>query len=179
MISDNQTVRHNYFEGLKGDRNRSALTIMNGVPNSPAHRYNQVINANILNNTFVENSTITFGAGANEELSLAPISSTFSDNLLIANEPNVFVFNAPIDGITSSNNLIDQPHLNAAELSGFEVRSDIEMTRAENGLLYPNDTSDIGIQENISIPSRADTGPIWFSKPDKRTSSQLEADRNR
>ena len=177
VISDSQTVRHNYFEGLQGEKNRSALAVMNGVPNSPAHRYNQVIGASISNNTFVDNNVLTFGAGANEELSLAPKDSTFSDNLIIASTSEPIVFKAPKDGVTFSNNLMG----NAQALDGFENRSSIDMQRAGNGLLYPANARDagFGIEADIRLPARDETGPRWYLKPDKVSPRRLEEDRAR
>jgi poly(beta-D-mannuronate) lyase len=37
---------------------------MNGVPNSPLNRYNQVLDARIENNVFVDVKQVVFGAGA-------------------------------------------------------------------------------------------------------------------
>ena len=155
-----------------GDRNRSALAVMNGVPNSPAHRYNQVLKASISNNTFVGNKALTFGAGANEELSLPPENSVFSNNLIIANTPNSLVFTTPANGIAFSNNVMEQPSQSFDKIGGIEYRSNVVMTRTENEILYPEDgaalgLNGIGIKEGISLPTREETGPIWYSKPDK------------
>ena len=43
LINKRQTIRNNYLQGLTGYRFGSALTIMNGVPDSPINRYHQVI----------------------------------------------------------------------------------------------------------------------------------------
>ena len=71
VINRDQIVRDNYMEGLRGDGFASALTIMNGVPNSPANRYVEVENATIENNSVVDSARITFGAGADAERSVA------------------------------------------------------------------------------------------------------------
>ena len=42
VINRKQIVRNNYMEGLSGTGFSSALTVMNGVPNSPVNRYVQV-----------------------------------------------------------------------------------------------------------------------------------------
>ena len=82
IINANQIVRHNWFIDLRGTGHASALAVMNGVPNSPLNRYHQVNNARIENNSFIGASRLTFGAGANAELSLAPRNSTFANNLI-------------------------------------------------------------------------------------------------
>src|SRR3546814_4841524 len=46
-----QTVRDNYFGGLAGSSFKSAITVMNGVPNSVINRYHQVANARIEGNS--------------------------------------------------------------------------------------------------------------------------------
>jgi poly(beta-D-mannuronate) lyase len=67
VINAGQTVRNNYFQGLRGDGFTAALVMMNGVPNSPLNRYNQVLDARIENNVFVDVKQVLFGAGADQE----------------------------------------------------------------------------------------------------------------
>src|SRR5262249_14308561 len=54
IIDRNQTVINNYFEGLRGTDARSALTFMNGIPNTALTGYFQVSNALVAFNTFVD-----------------------------------------------------------------------------------------------------------------------------
>ena len=83
VIGEDHIIYNNYFTQLGGNGNRSALSIENGVPNSPLNRYFQVINAQILHNTFTENyRNITIGTGADSERSLPPLDCTIGNNVV-------------------------------------------------------------------------------------------------
>ncbi|WP_066629057.1 polysaccharide lyase 6 family protein [Labilibacter marinus] len=83
VIGERHQVYNNYFDGLKGDGYRSAICIMNGVPNSPLNRYFQVKDAVIVNNTMVNCKVpLTVGAGKDSEKSLAPLDCTFANNVM-------------------------------------------------------------------------------------------------
>lgn len=99
IIGENHRVINNYFAELQGDGAYSALSIMNGVPNSPLNRYFQVKNAYIANNTFVNNkTTITIGEGADDELSLPPIDSKIANNIVYSkNSPLVVLKSNPVN----------------------------------------------------------------------------------
>ncbi len=107
VINARQTVRNNWFIGLNGTGSVSALAVMNGVPDSPLNRYHQVVDARIENNTFIAPARITFGAGASEELSLAPRDSIFARNLIIAAPADLFELRAPIGGIGFAGNFLN------------------------------------------------------------------------
>ncbi|MGH6633696.1 MAG: polysaccharide lyase 6 family protein, partial [Sphingopyxis sp.] len=53
VINRDQIVRGNYFEGLAGTSFKSAISVMNGVPNSVINRYHQVANARIEGNSII------------------------------------------------------------------------------------------------------------------------------
>src|SRR5690606_17592499 len=67
VINEYQTVRNNYLYGLTGHRFRGALVIMNGVPNSPLNRYNQVVDSLVNNNVVVDSDHVQLCAGSDEE----------------------------------------------------------------------------------------------------------------
>lgn len=164
VINDRQTVKENYFEGLRGEKFLSALTIMNGVPNSPINRYHQVTDALVANNSFLGFDAIGLAVGSDEERSAAPKDSVVQRNLFVthASAP-VSVFD-DISGISfeqnASNNQGMKPY-------GSAVQAEIELARAENGLLYPTDPAlaAFGAPRDLEPLKRADTGPDWFEKP--------------
>ena len=83
IIGEGHKVYNNYFQDLEGEDAFSALSIMNGVPNSPLNRYYQVKNAVVAFNTFVNNRhSIEIGIGKNDELSLPPINCTIANNIV-------------------------------------------------------------------------------------------------
>lgn len=85
IIGEDHTVYNNYFANLKGTDYFSALTMVNGVPNSPLNRYFQVKNAVVAFNTFVNNrSNFAIGAGKSSEQSLPPLNCKISNNIVQA-----------------------------------------------------------------------------------------------
>ncbi len=167
VINQNQTVRGNYMEGLRGTGFASALTIMNGVPNSPVNRYVQVRNAQISNNSILDSKRITFGAGADEERSAFPIDSSFANNFLSGADGGTFVeADDDTSGITFSGNVVAAGHVHSA-LDGKLKAAQVEMVRAENGLLYPSDPAlaAIGAPRDLQPLSRDAAGPKWYPKP--------------
>jgi poly(beta-D-mannuronate) lyase len=81
VINKGQWVINNFLSGCRGIDFRSPLTVMNGIPNSPAHRYVQVTDAVIMGNTFANCSPISLCDGSDAERSLPPANTIFADNL--------------------------------------------------------------------------------------------------
>ena len=170
VINRNQTVRGNYMEGLRGTAFSSALTVMNGVPNSPVNRYVQVENARIENNTVVDSARVTLGAGADEERSAPPIATTFADNLLSGTGKGTFIeVDADISGMTFRGNRVLQGQVHSA-LGGMRAEP-AKMERAANGLLYPVDPAlqAIGAPRDLAPVSLEQVGVSWYAKPDDRS----------
>lgn len=163
VINRDQTIRNNYMEGLRGTGFSSALTVMNGVPNSPVNRYVQVDNAVIENNSVVDSSRITFAAGADEERSAAPINSRFSGNLLDGFGEGIFIkVQDDISGVSFADNLLaagktDKPITGIAKTS-------VTLARADNGLLYLEGVN-IGASRDLKPVTRDQVGVSWYPKP--------------
>lgn len=136
IINEYQTVKNNYLVGLTGHRFRGALVIMNGVPNSPPNRYNQVVDSYMENNIVINSDYIQLCAGSDAERSAVPVGSTFKNNLILGNaNPDPFTIYDDVSGIDFSGNIMSnglKPPFN----EGFELVSS-ELTKNENGLLAP------------------------------------------
>lgn len=163
VINRDQTIRNNYLEGLRGTGFASALTVMNGVPNSPVNRYVQVDNAIIENNSVVDSTRITFAAGADAERSAAPVNSRFQHNLLGGTDSGTFVkIQDDIGGIAFADNLLTGGKLDKP-VAGI-LEGEVVLTRAENGLLYP-EGSNIGASRDLIPITRDQVGVKWYPKP--------------
>ncbi len=99
IIGEDHKVFNNYVAGTTGNSTKSALSFMNGVPNSPLNRYFQVKRAIVTFNTFVDNTTnMTIGAGADGELTLPPLDCTIANNIVYGTtSPLITQVAAPIN----------------------------------------------------------------------------------
>ena len=108
VINAGHVVQNNLMIGLKGTGYRAPIVVMNGVPNSPLDRYDQVKDVVIQNNTLIDCSPITFGAGKSAELSLPAINSIFTNNLFLNSEGGeIAEYLDSVDGIEFSTNIVD------------------------------------------------------------------------
>ncbi len=118
VINTGHWITNNYFYGLKGQEFRAALAIMNGIPKSPLNRYNQVTDAVIAHNSWINcEQPIHFSVGVNldqaDVLPPSEIRSARPKRVIFANN---FVYNQSatsypikaydkIDGVKFKSNL--------------------------------------------------------------------------
>ncbi len=163
VINRDQIIRNNYMEGLRGTGFSSALTVMNGVPNSPVNRYVQVDNAVIENNSVVDSSRITFAAGADKERSAPPVNSKFSSNMLGGVGNGTFIkVQDDVSGIRFADNLMIAGKIEKP-IAGISNTS-VALSRADNGLLYPQGLN-IGASRDLKPLTREQVGVSWYAKP--------------
>ena len=81
VIGSDHVVVNNRFERLEGSDYRSALVLMNGIPDSPANGYQPVQRALIAHNTFVDcKRSILVGADNDEKKQVPPTDCRFINN---------------------------------------------------------------------------------------------------
>lgn len=82
IIGEDHVVTNNYFESLRGDEERAALSISNGIPNGPANGYSPVKNALVAHNTLIDcKVSLEVGVGAGKKQSVAPADCRIAFNL--------------------------------------------------------------------------------------------------
>jgi poly(beta-D-mannuronate) lyase len=175
VINRNQVVHGNYLEGLMGTGFSSALTIMNGVPNSPLNRYVQVSNALVENNSIIHSARVTLAAGADAERSASPINSRFENNLLLfqsAERP--VVSEGDISGIAFARNVV-MSERRVPALAGASQGS-MGTARGANGLLYPTDPAmaAVGAPHDLKVLSLDEVGASYYKKPARDGKASLQ-----
>jgi poly(beta-D-mannuronate) lyase len=168
VINRNQIVRGNYMEGLGGTGFAGALTVMNGVPNSPVNRYVQVNNALIENNSIVDSARMTLAAGADAERSARPVRSRMVRNLMLfGSENNPIEVEDDISGIALLGNVVVTKE--AVDRFPATRQAVVAMARAANGLLYPTDPTlaSIGAPRDLKVISPDAVGAKWYAKPNR------------
>ncbi len=165
IINEYQTVRKNYMAGLTGHRFRGALVIMNGVPNSPINRYNQVIDSYMDNNMVINSDFIQLCAGSDAERSAIPQGSTFRNNLILGNtnlEP--FTIYDDVSGISFEGNVMNEGVTVPLD-NGFEQVA-LALSENDGGLLVPSqeliDRIEFG---EVKLPvSKEEVGASYYPK---------------
>ena len=105
IIGERHKVYNNYFQDLRGTGYRSALAVVNGIPNSPLNRYFQVKDAVVAFNTFVDvEETFVIGAGNSSTQSLAPDGLQIANNLVETRNGSIIEYeDTPINVTYASN----------------------------------------------------------------------------
>jgi len=167
VINKHQIIRNNYLEGLTGYRFGSGFTVMNGVPNSSINRYHQVDNALVENNSLINVKHIQLAAGSDKERSAVPINSKIENNLIFNQDgQQPFTLFDDVSGIKFKGNVANTVALD--KLASGISQQNIELKRAENGLLYPTDAklASKGAKKNLTPILKSATGPSWYAKTD-------------
>lgn len=170
VINEYQTVRKNYLYGLTGHRFRSALTIMNGIYNSPINRYNQVVDSKLENNLVINSDFIQFCAGSDAERTAPPIGTAFTNNLILGTTNlDPFTIFDDVSGIEFKGNLLNEGVQRPFE-KGFEYVS-ANLSTSESGLIIPEsellDRIDFG---QVALPvTLEEVGANYYDKVPKRS----------
>jgi poly(beta-D-mannuronate) lyase len=153
VVNTGHWITNNYFYKIKGDAFRSALAVMNGIPKSPLNRYNQVTDAVVAYNSYIDCKTpFQFSVGANidksdvlpasEIRSARPIRTIVANNLIFNHETdeNLVKSYDQVDGITFKNNLSNS--LTKSEFKGIATK-EFEAKKLADWLYVPikNDTA--------------------------------------
>lgn len=163
IINKGQKVKDNLFYKCRGLDFRAPMAIMNGIPNSPAHRYVQVSDAEISGNLFYESAPVTFGEGSDAERTLPPDNVVFNGNTFY-NSRDSIIYKAydNIKGIHFNNNKVSK-NLAQVLVTGFEktlVRP--SLSTAISG----SPVSNISQREKQTL---ANSGAAWFAKKSPNT----------
>ena len=148
VINSGHWITNNYFYKIKGKEFRSALAVMNGVPKSPQNRYNQVTDAVIAYNTFVDClAPWQFSVGANmdkkdvlplqEIRSARPLRTIVANNMIYNNAPNDFPIKAydKVDGVLFKNNVMNGQ--NNSDFKDAIETVNFSMTKQSDWLYVP------------------------------------------
>ncbi len=167
IINEYQTVRNNYLYGLTGHWFRGALVIMNGVPNSPINRYNQVIDSVMNNNIVIDSDYIQLCAGSDEERSAVPTGSSMHNNLIMSKTNlDPFTVYDDISGISFEGNVLNEEA--DVPIDGGFSKAPYSISENEHGLRVPAQSliDEIAFGE-VKLPvTKEETGASFYPKVD-------------
>lgn len=122
IIGEDHIVRGNYLEQLTGDDARSAIVLMMGIPNSPAHRYFQVKRALVENNTLVDcKYSVLIGLSDDDDATLPPVETRFIGNQASSPKRAIVEARTALDGIAWRDNRFAGKSLGIPEVQGIST----------------------------------------------------------
>ncbi len=130
LIGEGHEVYNNYLENLNGTSFRAAICLVNGIPDSPANGYKQVLKASIGYNTIVNcRQAFAIGAEKSTEKSLAPANSVIENNLVITSGSSAEVVKEydTSAGISWTGNITNATSTGMATPSGFTTGATLPM----------------------------------------------------
>ena len=154
IIGTDHIVTNNYFEGLRGDSERVAICLMNGVPNGALNGYAPVVGAIVSHNTFVDcKVTFELGHGAGKKQSANPTNCRISHNAVQPDKWDIFHVRSMPVGTKWEDNLL-QPGKEDSDLPFEFDRRQLGLKRdVDNRLLRPQsiDAIRVGAKSTIEI----------------------------
>jgi poly(beta-D-mannuronate) lyase len=132
---------NNYFADLEGDGSRSAITLMNGLENSPLSGYFHVKDAVIAFNTLVKNkSNLAIGVAESKQNRLPPQDCLIANNIVVGDRaPLVHQLATPIR-LRWEGNLMFGAELGIATPAGVAI-VDPKLIPGAGGLPRPGEAS--------------------------------------
>ncbi len=163
VINRHQIVRDNYFENLAGDNFAAALAVMAGTRDAPLNRYEQVDDAVIERNSFIQVRQLFLGAGLDEERNAMPVNSRIAGNLFIGTGSGELLRSqGDLSGIAFSAN-VQSPTLSPGFPGGVSAMP-LTLQRAANGLQYPVEPMTAGAPRDLAPIARDQVGVSWYPK---------------
>ncbi len=159
VIGAGHTVTNNYFEGLRGNEERAAICVMNGIPKYALNSYAPVRDATIAHNTVIDcKMAMEIGYRAGKKQSAAPTNCQITHNLFLPSKWWLFRFHAqPVDCNWDGNRL--QIGDLREELKIEIKRIDSRLDRADDGLLRPTTPEALSTDEKSLIKNDIDGQP--------------------
>ena len=159
IIGSDHRVTNNYFEGLRGDAERAAISFMNGIPDSPLDGYAPVRNALIAHNTVIDcKVSMEFGVSSSKKISAAATDCLVSHNDFLPGKWELFRVHDKPKNFTWIGNKYQSGKTRGADLVEIE-RVNIELTRGKDGLLRPASSKPLQTEKasgiNIDIDGEA------------------------
>ena len=150
---------------MKGYRFRGALVVMNGVPNSPVNRYNQVVGGVFSNNTFIDCDFFQLCAGKDAERTARPVNTKIENNIIYsAGKKEVFTAYDDISGITFNNNYLNKG-VKALTDKGF-IEVDMKLVTIKNGIqeVVSPAIQNAGCNLKQPVSTAENSGVNWYKK---------------
>jgi poly(beta-D-mannuronate) lyase len=159
IIGRGHRVVRNYFADLEGDEARAALSMMDGLADSPLNGYFQVEEATVADNVFVHCKE-TFAIGVSDDDAknrLPPVNSTVSGNVVLGGKRPIVTEHTAGPSITWTGNICDGGSLGDGNFAAGWTKQALPPGK-RYGLVWPLNTQAGPEAEPIG---RDDVGAAW------------------
>ncbi len=166
VIGEEHRVAHNYFADLRGDGTRSALSIMNGLRNSPLNGYFQVKRAVIESNTFVNcRNPIEIGSTDSSRNSLPPEDCILRNNLIIGVKGTAILLKSAPIRTTWEGNVVQGLEPGVAGEAGIRAEEALAQTGPDGLWRARESAASVGAALREKPLAVSDVGPSWMKQP--------------
>jgi len=142
VIGEGHRIWNNYFGGLTGSGARAALSIHNGIPDSPVGLYHQVKDLEVIHNTFVNNyQTVLVGyAKGKHGAILPPVGTVFANNIISGKKSPLIQLDEGGARIKYEGNIVYGVKTGVSSREGLQV-VDPKLTKDKTGIYRPQKDS--------------------------------------
>lgn len=170
IIGEGHRISRNLFYELTGDDVRAAVSLMNGVVDSPLNGYLQVQKTSVYRNTFFRcRETIVVGLRDDDQQrqTLPPTDCSFSENAVVAGKSPVFVVRTVPQSFRHEDNTYVGEKLGIDVETGW--RQVAVLPKPEKSPFETLRMSEVGreLTEFVLSTRPTDVGPEWFRPGDE------------
>ncbi|WP_345685766.1 polysaccharide lyase 6 family protein [Novipirellula caenicola] len=159
IIGSDHRVTNNYFEGLRGDAERAAICLMNGIPDGPLNGYAPVTNALIAHNTLIDcKVSMEIGVSPSKRVTVVPSECLIIHNVFLPGKWELFRVQNKPDRFNWIGNKCQADATRGADLVEMQ-RVEIKLTRAEDGILRPTSSKTLQSDQPCEVEMDIDGEP--------------------
>jgi poly(beta-D-mannuronate) lyase len=190
IIGEGHQILGNFFHGLEGAGTRAALSLMNGIPDSPLNGYFQVKHVEITGNTFIDCKE-TFAVGLRDKdqknQTLPPVDYTFRLNVVLTQGQLIFNLHGLEDRPVGKFNFHHGGELGFDQTPEWmpwkrlDTRPAFDLAKHQYPaatVLEENDERVSKIENRVwdnKMPLLGETGPTWMRPGDEYLPAVLRA----
>ena len=144
VIGEGHRIRNNYFCGLTGSGARAALSIHNGIPDSPVGLYHQVKDLEVIHNTFVnnyQNVLVGYAKGKHGAI-LPPVGTVFANNIVTGKNSPLIQLDEAQARIKYEGNIVYGVKVGVSSGKGLQV-VDPKLMKDKTGIYRPQKDSPV------------------------------------
>jgi poly(beta-D-mannuronate) lyase len=166
IIGRGHIVANNYFAGLEGDDTRAAISIMNGIPNSPLNGYAAVVGASVVGNVLVNcKQSFVIGLGDKDaDTRVPPRDVTISGNVVVARRGPIVDMRERSAAVVWSSNVAAGAEIGIDVPENQWQKTDLALGM-RNGLECPEVSKPCGPRK--APLDRREAGPSWYTKSER------------